>query len=55
MLNMITENMILDYITKHFIIEYYDANYDINVNSSMFNSGIVNFDGLSVHFKGFEL
>jgi len=48
LLNSISENEVLDYITKHFLIEYFDTNYDIFIGQT------INFDILSLHFRGFE-
>jgi hypothetical protein len=45
----------LKYIATHFTIEYFDANYEVFPPNSFLGIGTVNFDSVSLHFKGFEI
>ena len=44
----LSENKTFTYVANHIIIEYFDSNLEIWENTN------TNFDGLSIHFRGFE-
>lgn len=48
-MNALSNNNIIQFIAKHFVIEYFDANVEFFTNTP------TNFDALSIHFVGFEL
>jgi len=52
LINQISDNCSIKFITKHFIIEYFDSNYDTRIDVE---NNKINFDGLSIHFVGFEI
>jgi len=49
LLNSQFENVIIDYITKHFTIEYFSSDMDLGMNEP------INFKSFSLHFRGFEI
>ncbi len=49
LLNTLTDNRTLNYLTNHFVLEYFDSNVEF------FEYLPINFDGLSIHFVGFEI
>ena len=49
LINSSSDNCTIKYITNHFVIEYFKANLDYIENNQ------INFDGLSIHFVGFEI
>jgi hypothetical protein len=53
LINTISINSTINYITKHFEIYYFDSNlFSENFD---FGNTILNFDGISISFKNFEL
>jgi hypothetical protein len=55
LVSSISKNPTLKYVTTHFRIEYFDTDYEINQNNSYFGIITKNFDGLSIHFRGFKI
>lgn len=53
LLNSVSDNSTINYLTEHFEIEYFDSNYLIG--NMTFGFGTVNFDMVSIHFVGFEI
>ncbi|MCB9249252.1 MAG: hypothetical protein H6613_12280 [Ignavibacteriales bacterium] len=49
LINSSSDNCTIKYITNHFVLEYFNANVNFLGNSQ------TNFDGLSIHFVGFEI
>ena len=49
LIGLLSKNKTIDYITSHFKIEYFDTNMEIWKNTN------TNFDGISLHFRGFEI